>query len=136
MGIEVFVEKDTDGIFSAEKPWVVYSRTDDRPWRTARVVCATEAEAEGRAVEVRTWLEGLEAGTIPKGQCLHGFNETTGGGTAGRAELSSCCNVAVTYSGDGELYCKCCHGDVEWDDDLQDVGMVHIIEIPKEEEGQ
>lgn len=29
-------------------------------------------------------------------------------------ELSSCCDACVTYSGDGDLYCKACYGAVEW----------------------
>jgi len=28
-------------------------------------------------------------------------------------ELSSCCQAAVTYDGDGNLYCKKCYGPVE-----------------------
>jgi hypothetical protein len=29
-------------------------------------------------------------------------------------ERSSCCNATVSYSGDGELYCKACFGPAEW----------------------
>lgn len=31
-----------------------------------------------------------------------------------RTELSTCCCAQVSYSGDGDLYCKSCYGAVEW----------------------
>jgi hypothetical protein len=30
-------------------------------------------------------------------------------------ELSSCCQAPVTYSGDGDLYCKACFASCEWE---------------------
>lgn len=68
--------------------------------------------------------------------CPHGMygDERDPAATAGRDEISSCCQARVTYSlEDGDLYCKCCYGHVEWEDALQDEGMVYIIELPQED---
>jgi hypothetical protein len=49
--------------------------------------------------------------------------------TAGADEISSCCGARVTYSGDGDLYCKACYGEVEWAAECQDTGMVYIVDL-------
>lgn len=48
-------------------------------------------------------------------KCKHGHDGRSIG-TAGKDEMSSCCGAPVTYSGDGDLYCKCCYGLIEWAD--------------------
>jgi len=51
----------------------------------------------------------------PTDTCSHGYTPYSGGGTAALGEeLSSCCGAHVTFSGDGDLYCKCCYGSIEW----------------------
>jgi hypothetical protein len=87
------------------------------PW--SGTVTGLKPSGDAWRIEVRrddgnTWsVPESFVNTTGPGECPHGFTEDHEG-TAGTNEVSSCCGAQVTYSGDGELYCKCCYGSVEW----------------------